>query len=82
MTNTISRFELALERGKKMFRDGKSRPACPEESENGKLTAAVCEWMGWGIELGMEFFRRRDVIRLVGDEEPDDLMDRILAERL
>ncbi len=69
--------ELALERGRKMFRDGKPRPPYPK----GELTIAAFEWMGWGLELGMEFFKRREVIRLVGDEEPNDLMDRILAER-
>lgn len=77
-SNVVPSSEFFLRSGKNLFLSGKPRPACDSEEE---VTPGVLVWMGWGLELAEEFDRRRDVIKMLGEKEPDDLMKIIIEER-
>ena len=77
--NFVSTTDLSLERGRKMFRDGKPHPKIDMDQE--ELTPEVLVWMGWALALGDEFDKRREIIRILEESEPDDLMSIIIKER-
>lgn len=65
VSDVISERELAFYRGRKMRRDGKPCPPKPADECDGTEPESLL-WIGWRVEMMIEFESAERAARLVG----------------